>query len=174
MVEDSLDEEGEEMVADDAKKGSILVRLVNQAKTEEQKCIEKMKVIEVVDRKEASGSKVIRTTWVVTNKGTPEKPNVRARWVAQEFKWMDGPDGEHYAPTPGLELVKGVLSHAAAAGRNKDHIVAVVDVRRTYFCAELFPKTFVELPDCNDLDTRTRWCGRLRRCLCGTRQVVTT
>ena len=85
VVEDSLDEEGEEMVADDVKKGSIPIRLVNQAKTEEQKYIKKMKVLDVVDRKEASRSKVIRTKWVVTNKGTPEKPNVRARWVAQEY-----------------------------------------------------------------------------------------
>ena len=67
------------------RKGSIPIRFVNQAKTEEQKYIEKMKVFEVVDRKEASGSKVIRTNWVVTK--TPEKPNVRAQWVAQEFKW---------------------------------------------------------------------------------------
>ena len=36
---------------------------------------------------------------------------------------MDGPDCEHYAPTPGLDLVKGVLSHAAAAGKSKDHVV---------------------------------------------------
>ena len=125
-----------------------------------------MKVFEVVDRKEATGSKVIRTKWVVTNKRTAEKPNVRARWVAQE----DGPDCEHHAPTPGLDLVKGALSHAAAAGRNNDHIVAVVDIRRVYIYAEPLPKTFVELPDYCDLDTRTRCCGRLRRCLYGTRQ----
>ena len=66
VVEDSLDEEGEEMIADDAKKGSIPIRLVNQDKNEEQKHIEKMKVFEVVDRKEASGGKVIRTRWVFT------------------------------------------------------------------------------------------------------------
>ena len=59
---------------------------------------------------------------------------------------MDGPDCKHYAPTPGLDLVKGVLSHAAAAGKSKDHVVAVVDVRRAYFYAEPLPKTFVELP----------------------------
>ena len=121
VVEDRLDEEGEEMVADDVKKGIIPMRLVNQVKSEEQKCIEKMKVLEVVERKEASGSNVFRTTRVVTNKGTPEKPNVRARSVAQEYKWMDGPDSEHYAPTPGLELV------------NKDNIMAVVDVRLAYY-----------------------------------------
>ena len=60
---------------------------------------------------------------------------------------MDGPDRKHYVPTPGLELIKGVLSHAAAAGKNKDRIVAVVDVSRAYFYAEPLPKTFVELPD---------------------------
>ena len=95
-----------------------------------------MKVLEVVERKEASGSKVIRTKRVVTNKGTQEKPNVRGRWMDGpdcRGRWMDGSDCKHYAPTLGLELAKGVLSHAAAAGRKKDHVVAVVDVRRAYF-----------------------------------------
>ena len=45
------------------------------------------------------------------------------------------------------KLVKCVVGHAAAAGRNKGHVVAVVDVRRAYFYAEPLPKTFVELPD---------------------------
>ena len=67
-------------------------------------------------------------------------------WMT-EHKWMDGPDCEHHAPTLGLDLVKGVLSHAAAAGKSKDHVVAVVDVRRAYFNAEPLPKTFAELPD---------------------------
>ena len=59
VVEDSLDEEGEEVVADDTKKRSIPIRLVNQANTEGQKYIENMNEFEVVDRKEASGSEVI-------------------------------------------------------------------------------------------------------------------
>ena len=44
--------------------------------------------------------------------------------------------------------MKGVLNHVAAAGRNKDHIVAVVDVRRSYFYPERLPETFIELLDC--------------------------
>ena len=83
---------------------------------------------------------------------------------------MDGPDSEHYVPTPTLELMKGVLSHAAAAGRNNDHIVAVVDVRRACFYAEPVPKTFVELPDHCHLDIPTRFCENLRLCLYWTRQ----
>ena len=74
--------------------------------------------------------------------------------------------------TPGLELVKGELSHAAAAGRDKDHVGTVIDVRRTYFHAESLPKTFVELFGHYGLDTRTRCCGRLRRCLYATRQTA--
>ena len=61
VAEDSLDEEGAEMVADDAKRGSIPIRLVNLAKSEEQKHIETMKAFEVVDRKEARKSRVIGT-----------------------------------------------------------------------------------------------------------------
>ena len=87
VVEDSLDEEGEEIVTDDAKTRSIPIQLVNQANTEGQKHIEKMTEFEVVDRKEASGSEVIRTRLVVTNKGTPEKLNVRARCTGVQ---MDG------------------------------------------------------------------------------------
>ena len=56
--------------------------------------------------------------------------------------------------------------------RARTTFVAVVDVRRAYFYAEPLPKTFVELPDYFDIDTRTRCCGRLRRCLYGTRQAA--
>ena len=90
------------------------------------------------------GSKVIRTRWVVKNKGT-----------AGETKCL-----------------KGLLSHDAAAGRNKDHIVAVVDFRRESFSANFLPNTFVELPNYNNIDTQTRCCGRLQRCLYGARQAA--
>ena len=68
--------------------------------------------------------------------------------------------------------MKGVLSHAAAAGKNKDHVVAVVNVRCAYFYVEPLAQTFVELLDYYDLHTRTRCCMRLRRCLFGTRQAA--
>ena len=112
-----------------------------------------MKVFEVVDRNEVSRIKDQDRT-CCHEQGSARKPNVRARWLAQEFKWMDGP------------------GFAAAAGRNKDHIVEVFDVTRANSYAELFLKAFVELLDCCDLETRTRCCGRLRRCLYGTRQAA--
>ena len=39
-----------------------------------------------------------------------------------------------------LVLVNGVLSHAAAAGKSKDHVVAVVDVRACIFLCRASPK----------------------------------
>ena len=44
-----------------------------------------------------------------------------------------------------LRLVKGALSHAVAAGRQKDHIVAVVEVSYAYLHAEppLSPMAFM-------------------------------
>ena len=74
-----------------------------------------MKVFEVIDRKVTEGRKVLRMRWVVTNKGTAEEPNVRARWVAQKFVWMDGPDSRR------------VLRHVTVFGIGKDYAVAVVD-----------------------------------------------
>ena len=43
----------------------------------------------------------IKTGWAETDKGQPEKPNVRARWVAKEYKTYTRP--KLYAPTPPLE-----------------------------------------------------------------------
>ena len=62
---------------------------------------------------------VLRRSWVVTSKGTPGKPNVRARWVAQ-FKCMDGPDSGPYAPSIARETrqeVKVALQTDSLSGR---------------------------------------------------------
>ena len=50
------------------------------------------------------------------------------------------------APTVSVTLKLVDWNHAAAAGRNNDHVVAVVDVRHAHFYAKPLPKTFVELP----------------------------
>ena len=130
------------------------MRLVNQAKTEEQKYIEKMKVLEVVERKEASGSKVIRTKWAVRE---TKRPGSMGCTVSITLQLVYRNWWRVYSVTPRvLEGTRITLWH----------------VRRAYFYAEPLPKTFVELPDYYDLDTWTRCCGRLRRCWYGTRQAA--
>ena len=85
-----MDGEGEEMVTDDAKNG----------------------------RSPLFHSSLLSTGRVGLSqtRGTAEDPNVRARWVAHEFKWVDGPDKYLYAPAPWLDLVKSVLCHVTASG----------------------------------------------------------
>ena len=66
------------------------------------------------------------------------------------------------------------MSHAAAgmnrnAKEGDDIVVAVTDIRRAYFYAKPAVDTFVELPDYFDAATRRTSCGRLLRCLYGTR-----
>ena len=56
---------------------------------------------------------------------------------------MDGSHSEHR-----------VVSHVAAAGRTKEHIVAVLYDRHAYFYAELLPKAFAELLGRFDLHTQ--------------------
>ena len=76
-------------------------------------------------------------------KGQPGKPNVRARWVANEYKTHARP--ELYASSPPLEALKVVLSEVAS-GKRGGKAVAPVDFRRAYFYAPARWRVFVELP----------------------------
>ena len=58
-----------------------------------------------------------------------------------------------------------MIVHAAL----RDIVVAVFDVRRTYFHAEEKRDTFVELPDNVPAEFRTTHVGKLRKALYGTR-----
>ena len=60
------------------------------------------------------------------------RANVRARWVATEYTTHARP--ELYASTPPLEALNVVVSEAAS-GKREGKVVALVDVRRAYFCA---------------------------------------
>ena len=86
VIQDCLREEGDDTVADDVKKGMIPVMLVAKAMEEERAFIDKIGVFDVEDRASARGRRIIKTRWVVTTKCTADAPNVRARWVAQEFQ----------------------------------------------------------------------------------------
>ena len=62
-----------------------------------------------------TGRAPIKTGWAETDKGQPGKPNVRARWVAKEYKTHAKP--ELCASTPPLEALKVVLSEIATGKR---------------------------------------------------------
>ena len=145
--------------------------LVHRAKMEEKDFIDKVGVFDVVPRSDAAekGCRVIRTRWVTVNKGSDDAPQLRARWVAQEFRGRCGDKSEYFSETHDLALVKAVIAHAAWRAENEDIVVAVFDVRRAYFFAEEKRDTFVQLPDYVPAGFRTTHVGKLRTALHGTR-----
>ena len=102
---------------------------------EEKDFIDKMGVYDVVPRPAAAekGCRVIRTRWVTVNKGSDDAPQLRARWVAQEFRGRYGDKHEYFTETLDLALVKAVIAHTARRAESEDIVVAVFDVRRAYF-----------------------------------------
>ena len=124
--------------------------LVDRAKVEEKDFIDKMGVYDVVLRSAAAEKKcrVIRTRWVTIHKGSDDAPQLRARWVAQEFRGRCGEKHEYFSEAQDLALAKAVIAHAARRAGSEDIVVAVFDVRRAYFYAEEKRDTFVELSDC--------------------------
>ena len=141
---------------------------------EEKDFIDKMGVYDVVPRSDATeiGCRVIRTRWVTVNKGSADAPQLRARWVAQEFRGRCVDKHEYYSETPDLALVKAVIAHAARRAESEDIAVAVFDVRRAYFCAEEKRDTFVELLDYVPAEFGTTHVGKLRKALYGTRPLA--
>ena len=78
--------------------------LVPRAKMEEKDFIDKMGVCDVVPRSDAAerGCRVIRTRWVTVNKGSDDALQLRAGWVAQEFRGRCGDKHEYFSETPNL------------------------------------------------------------------------
>ena len=69
---------------------------------EEKDFTDKMGVYCVVPRSDAAKKRcrVIRTRWVTVNKGSDDNPQIRARWVAQEFRGRRGDKYEYFSETP--------------------------------------------------------------------------
>ena len=105
--------------------------LVHRAKMKEKDFIDKMGVYDVVPPSDAAekGCRVIRTRWVIVNRGSDDAPQLRAWWVAQEFRGRCGDKHEYFSETPDLALVKAVIALAARRGESEDIVVAVFDVR---------------------------------------------
>ena len=122
--------------------------LVKKAMAEELTYFHKMKVYDVVDKKEQQrcGGKIIGTKWVVVNKGDSSNPDIRARLVGKEFRTTS--DDSLYAATPPLEALRVVISHAATESKDGSQTRAVMinDVRRAYFYAKATRPIYIKIP----------------------------
>ena len=112
--------------------------LVHGAKMEEKDFVDKMGVYDVVPRSAAAekGCCVIRTRCVTVNKLSDDALQLRAGWVAQEFRCRCADKHEYFSETPDLAKVKAVIALATRRAESEDIVVAVFDVRRAYSYAE--------------------------------------
>ena len=91
---------------DDNKGGWLDLELCAKARREEVEYFRRHKMYVRVPREvclRETGKVSIKTRWAETDKGQPGKPNVRARWVAKEYKTHSRP--ELCASTPPLEAL---------------------------------------------------------------------
>ena len=116
-----------------------------------------------------TGEGPIKTGWAETDRGQPGKPNVRARWVAKEYKTHARP--ELYASTPPLEALTDMLAQIATGNRERN-VVALVDMRRPYFYAPSRWRVFVERPPEDYQVCDEHKCELLRYSLYGTQDAA--
>ena len=94
---------------------------------------------------------------VTVNSGSDDAPQLRARWVAQEFRGHCGDKHEYFSETPDLALVKAVIAHAARRAESEDIVIVVFDVRRAYFYTEEKRDTLLNYWTMYFLDSESRW-----------------
>ena len=121
--------------------------LINEAKKEELTNLDHMKTFHEISEEEACQlPDVVRVDarWVVTNKGTKERPKIKGRLVCREFAQKDGMD--LFAGTPGLAAVRLLLSHHCS-GNSRGRVLGIVDVKGAFLYGKARRNVVVRLPD---------------------------
>jgi hypothetical protein len=117
-----------------------------------------------------TGRAPITTKWVDVNKGSKERPDIRCRLVARDFRVKgEGPRDDLFAAMPPLEAKRLLFKLAAATWDGPDPIkIMLVDVKKAHLNGRVDQDTWacIELPD---EDWEQGMCGRLLRWLYGMR-----
>ena len=112
--------------------------------------------------------KLIRTRWVVCNKGDSESPDIRARLVACEIN--DQKNDSYFASTPPLEAKRLLFSQFSSKRRvpNGDALeLSFVDVKKAYFNAVPVRNVHVQFP--KEFGAPKGKVAHLKRCVYGCR-----
>ena len=138
-------------------------------------------VRKISEARQRTGRPPITVRWVEVNKGDDQNPKIRSRLVAREIR-MQGEDAI-FAPTPPLESLRMVLSHAATQFPDEplkiwdpDHedrqMIYFMDISRAYFNAKVSEDepVYVEFPP--DMNPEPGTCALLRRHMYGTRRAA--
>jgi hypothetical protein len=158
----------------DTKTGEALdPRLVAEARSEE---LEYMKAIglyvkcSLEECWKMTGKPPTSTKWVDVNKGTKDRPDVRCRLVARDFRVKgEGHRDDLFASMPPLEAKRLLFIEAAATWSSSDPTkIMLIDVKKAHLNGRVGEDVWacIELPE---EDQEPGMCGRLARWLYGMR-----
>ena len=173
-IEEAEGVEGAEVekVWDDVKGGMMNMNDVRRAREEEIGYMKSRGIWREVDVEECwrvTGKAPIGVRWVDTNKGSEERPEVRSRLVARDFRTKAKRDQEDlFAATPPIEAGRLVLSRAATwrVGRNGKRglrKVIFIDAKKAHLNPECREEVYVELPE--EAGAGVGRCGKLQHWL---------
>ena len=112
--------------------------------------------------------KLIRTRWVMCNKGDSEEYDVRARLVACEVN--DSKSDAFFASTPPLEPKRLLFSQYSSrrySDAGEPLVLSFVDVKKAYFNAK--PVRYIHLTFPKEMGAPAGKVAHLLRCVYGTR-----
>ena len=157
--------------------GEILEhRLIKEAMVEELSyfCEKEVWMIEDIRNMQAIADHVlVKSRWVLCNKGDAEHPDMRARLVACEVN-KGQKNWDFYASTPPLESKKLLFSQFAtekvrkdAQGKLQPLRLSFIDIKKAYFNAKPQRAVFMRLPP--EMGLPKHYVARQTRCVYGTR-----
>lgn len=110
---------------------------------------------------------IVRSRWVMANKGDADEPDVRARLGGCEVNKNGKKNDAFYASTPPLEAKKMLFSEFASERKRKGKPLRLsfVDVRKAYFNGRPTRNIFMRFP--KELGIAPNLVGKLIRCAYG-------
>ena len=145
-------------------------KMVQQARAEDMNMFAEMGVYEHVSEQEFQAdphAKLIGTTWVDCDKGTPGREEYRSRLCAQEFAKGEQRD-DLFAGTPPLLATKLLASLCASTGQQHGKRLMVLDVKRAFLHGDIQRFVYIRLAAEDPKSCVAGLLGKLRKALYGT------
>eukprot|EP00971_Amphidinium_carterae_P349552 6491074-Amphidinium_carterae.1 len=149
--------------------------LVARGREEEMAFLDSMKAYEystVDECMNATNRKPIPVGWVDVNKGDKSNPSVRCRLVVKETRHHStiSDPSQTWSATPPYEALRFMCSMTMSPLRGEeDFVLQFVDISRAHPHCVMKRDLWIELPMEDKRSSERNLCGKLLRCLYGTR-----
>jgi len=173
---DEIDLSADEEVYDESTGIQLPAAAVAAARQEEVGFLKQFPVYKKVPRALSHGKEFVKVRWIDINKGDLDKPLVRSRLVAKEFRFLNPTMHGTFAGTPPIESFRFLLSFLVTIiwknGKRLDIVMIVLDVSRAHFHPYAKREMYVELPAEDKFEADGDVVGLLLRTMYGTRDAA--